>query len=333
MRQQARIGGYLLAQRLHRRRRFPLIVQLEPLFACNLGCGGCGKVRHPPEVLRRRMPLRTALAAVRECGAPMVSIAGGEPLLHPDIGRLAGSLVRHRRFVYLCTNGLLLEEALHGFRPSPYFTWVVHIDGLGDRHDASVGRAGVFDRAVRGMLAAKRAGFSVMTNTTVYAADSAGSVREVLDYLSDEVGVDGMMLAPGYAQQNAGGDGHYLTADASRAICRAVLSDGRRRARRFNHTPLYLDFLAGRVDLECTPWAIPSFSVLGWQRPCYQRADGYCETYRELVETTDWSRYGHASGDPLCRDCLAHSGFEPSAVLRTLRSPREVLRAARETMR
>jgi hopanoid biosynthesis associated radical SAM protein HpnH len=331
LRQQARIGVRLLEQRLRRHRRFPLVLQIEPLFACNLSCGGCGKVRHPPEVLRRRMPVETALAAARECGAPVVSIAGGEALLHPEIGRLVRALVRNERFVYLCTNGLLLEGALDDFRPSPYFSWVVHVDGLGDHHDASVGRAGVFDRVVRGVRAAKTAGFSVMTNTTMYAGDSAGCVGEILAFLNDELSVDAMMIAPGYAQQDADSDGHYLSAAASRAICRDVLTDERRRAWRFNHTPLYLDFLAGRVDLECTPWAIPCYSVLGWQRPCYQRADGYCGTYRELIETTDWSRYGHASGDPLCRDCLAHSGFEPSAVLRTLRSPREMARAARET--
>ena len=332
LRQRACIGRYLLEQKLRRRDRFPLILQLEPLFACNLSCGGCGKVRHPAEVLRRRMPVETAVAAVRECGAPMVSIAGGEPLLHPGIGRLVDVLVRHKVYIYLCTNGLLLEEALGAFRPSPFLTWVVHLDGLRERHDAAVGRAGVFDRAARGVLAAQRAGFGVMTNTTVYAADSAGTVRDVLDYLNDELCVDAMMIAPGYAQQNAGGDGHYLTAAASRELCRAVLADRGTRAWRFNHSPIYLDFLTGRVELDCTPWAIPCYSVLGWQRPCYQRADGYCRTYRELLETTDWSRYGHASGDPGCRDCLAHSGFEPSAVLRTLRSPGELRRAARETV-
>ena len=331
-RQQARIGRYLVEQKLRRRSRFPLILQLEPLFACNLSCAGCGKVRRPAEVLRRRMPVETAVAAVRECGAPMVSIAGGEPLLHPEIGRLVRALVRRKVYIYLCTNGLLLEEALGDVAPSPFLTWVVHIDGLRERHDGSVGRAGVFDTAVQGLLAAKRAGFSVMTNTTVYASDSSGSVRAVLDYLNDDLGVDAMMIAPGYAQRDAGGDGHYLTAAASRELCRAVLADRDESAWRFNHSPLYLDFLTGDVDLDCTPWAIPCYSVLGWQRPCYQRADGYCGTYRELLETTDWARYGHASGDPDCRDCLAHSGFEPSAVLRTLSSPRELVRAARETV-
>ena len=331
LRQQARIGRYLLEQRLRGRGRFPLILQLEPLFACNLSCAGCGKVRRPAEVLRRRMPVETAVAAVRECGAPMVSIAGGEPLLHPEIGRLVRALVRRKVYIYLCTNGLLLEESLGAFTPSPFLTWVVHLDGLRERHDASVGRAGVFDRAVRGVRAAQRAGFGVMTNTTLYAADSPGSVHAVLDYLNDDLRVDAMMLAPGYAQQNGGGERHYLTAAASREVCRAVLAGRETQAWRFNHTPLYLDFLAGLADLDCTPWAIPCYSVLGWQRPCYQRSEGHCRTYRELLATTDWSRYGHAAGDPGCRDCLAHSGFEPSAVLLTLRSPRELRRAARKT--
>jgi len=332
-RQQARIGRYLLTQKLLRRRHFPLIVQLEPLFACNLRCAGCGKAQHPDGVLRQLMTVETALVALHECGAPMVSIAGGEPLLHPEIDRLVRALVRDGRYVYLCTNGLLLEESLRRFRPTPYFSWVVHVDGLRERHDASVRRPGVFDRAVAGIRAAKAAGFSVMTNTTVYAGESAGPLCDLFAFLTDELHVDAMMLAPGFAQEDASDEGRYLGAADARELCRAVLADGSRRSWRFNHSPLYLDFLAGRVDLDCTPWAIPCYSVLGWQRPCYLRADdGHCATYQELAATTDWSRYGHASGDPRCRDCLAHSGFEPSAVLRTLRSPREALRAARETL-
>lgn len=330
-RQQARICSYLLAQKLRRRPRFPLLLELEPLFACNLSCAGCGKRQHPADVRRRLMPVETALAAVRECGAPLVAVAGGEPLLHPDVPRLVKTLVESGRFVYLCTNGVLLEESLDRFTPSPSFSWVVHVDGLREQHDASVRREGVFDLALRGIAAAGAAGFSVMTNTTVYPGGSVESLRAVLDLLNDDLRVDAMMLAPAYDHRAAGGAPVAHSGDA-RELCRGVLADGRRRGWRFNHSPLFLDLLEGRAAYDCTPWAIPCFSVLGWQRPCYQRADGHCATYRELLATTDWPRYGHASGDPRCRDCLAHTGFEPTAVLRTLRSPRQALRALMETV-
>ena len=331
-RQQARIGAYLLAQKLRRRDHFPLIMQLEPLFACNLSCAGCGKRQHPARVQRQVMTVEAALAAVEECGTPMVSIAGGEPLLHPEIDRLVRALLRRRRFVYLCTNGLLLEERLDRFAPSPYFSWVVHIDGLRERHDASVRREGVFDTAVQAIGAAKAAGFSVMTNTTLYARQPVESLRAVLDLLNDELHVDGMMLAPAFAHEAAATD-DFLTAASTRELCRAAFADGRRRRWRLNHSPLFLDLLEGRADFDCTPWAIPCYSVLGWQRPCYLRAAGYFATYRELVETTDWSRYGHGSGDSACRECLGHSGFEPTAVLLTMRSPRQALRALLEAAR
>lgn len=333
LRQQAAIGSYLLTQLGRRRPRFPLIVELEPLFACNLSCAGCGKRDHPPEVQRQFMPVETALRAMEECGAPMVSIAGGEPLLHPEIDRLARALLRRGTFVYLCTNGLLLEERLGRFSPSPRFAWVVHVDGLRERHDASVRKDGVFDQAIRSIRAAKAAGFSVMTNTTMYADDSAEALREVFDFLNDELQVDAMMLSPAFAYEAAPDGERFLAAADARQLIASVFAGGRRVHWRLNHSPLFLDFLEGATDFDCTPWAIPCYSVLGWQRPCYLRADSYVPTYRELIETTDWSRYGHASGDPACGDCLAHCGFEPTAVLRTLRSPREGLRAMLETAR
>ena len=263
----------------------------------------------------------------------MVSIAGGEPLLHPEIDRLVRALLRRKRFVYLCTNGLLLEKSLERFAPSPYFSWVVHIDGLREQHDASVRRDGVFDTAVRAIAAAQAAGFSVMTNTTVYARQSVESLRAVLDLLNDELRVDAMMIAPAYAHAAAADGDDFLGASRARELCRAAFADGRRRHWRLNHSPLYLDLLEGRADYDCSPWAIPCYSVLGWQRPCYLRGESHVATYRELAESTDWSRYGHASGDPACRDCLGHSGFEPTAVLLTMRSPRQGLRALLETAR
>jgi hopanoid biosynthesis associated radical SAM protein HpnH len=322
------MGLYLLRQRLAGRERFPLIVELEPLFQCNLGCAGCGKIQHPTDVLRRRMGVEQAVAAVEECGAPMVSIAGGEPLVHPEIQTIAAELVKRKRFVYLCTNAILLERRLDRFTPSPYFAWAVHLDGLRERHDASVERAGVFDKAVSAIRAAKARGFRVTTNTTFFTHDSPQTVREVLDFLNDDLGVDEMMISPAYAYEKAPDQEHFLGVRQTRELFRAAFADGRRRRWRLNHSPLFLDFLEGKVELECTAWGIPSYSLFGWQRPCYLMSDGYAETYAELVESTDWSKYGRGR-DPRCENCMAHCGYEPRAVLETIRSPRQALRALR----
>jgi hopanoid biosynthesis associated radical SAM protein HpnH len=326
LRQSARIATHLLRRRLRREEKFPLIMELEPLFACNLACAGCGKVAHPASVLKQRMPVQQALDAVAECGAPMVSIAGGEPLIHPDIGELVRELVARKRFVYLCTNALLMERKLDEFTPSPYFSWVVHVDGLRERHDASVNRDGAFDTACAAIREAQRRGFRVTTNSTFFSTDTPATVREVLDFLNDELGVDQMMISPGYAYQKAPDQEHFLGRQQTTALFRRVFADGRRRRWRLNHSPLFLDFLEGRVDFSCTAWAIPSYSVFGWQRPCYLLVDGYARTYRELVETTDWDRYG-TGRDPRCANCMAHCGYEPSAVLATVGSLRQSLRA------
>jgi hopanoid biosynthesis associated radical SAM protein HpnH len=326
LRQGLRLGTYLLRQKMARREKFPLVVELEPLFACNLACAGCGKIQHPQEVLRQRMPVDQALAAIDECGAPMVSIAGGEPLMHPEIDVLTRELVRRRRFVYLCTNALLMERKLDLFEPSPYFAWAVHIDGLRDRHDQSVRHEGVFDRAVEAIRAAQRRRFRVTTNTTFFSTDSPQTVRAVLDFLNDVVKVDAMMISPGYAFEKAPDQEHFLPVERTRALFRDAFADGRRRRWRLNHTPLFLDFLEGKVDYPCTAWGIPSYSVFGWQRPCYLMADGYARTYKELVETTDWERYGRGR-DPRCRDCMTHCGYEPSAVMATAGSLRQSLRS------
>jgi hopanoid biosynthesis associated radical SAM protein HpnH len=330
VRQRLRIGVYLARQKLARRARFPLIVELEPLFACNLECAGCGKIQHPTDILRRRVSVEDAIGAVEESGAPMVSIAGGEPLLHPEIEAIVEGLIARKRFVYLCTNGVLMRRKLDRFRPSPYFAWAVHIDGLRERHDESVAREGVFDEAVAAIREAKARGFRVTTNTTFFNTDSPGMVRDVLDFLNDELEVDGMMISPGYAYEKAPDQVHFLGVDQTKQLFRAAFADGRRRRWRLNHTPIFLDFLQGDRELECTAWGIPSYSVLGWQRPCYLMADGYTATYRELVETTDWDRYGRGK-DPRCANCMAHCGYEPSAVAATTASLRESLRAALTT--
>jgi hopanoid biosynthesis associated radical SAM protein HpnH len=325
LRQSMRVGTYIARQKLAKRDKFPLIVELEPLFACNLACNGCGKIQYPTEILRKRLSVEQAVTAIEECGAPMVSIAGGEPLLHPEIEKMAQALLERKRFVYLCTNAILLERKLDRFRPHPAFAWVVHVDGLRERHDSSVSRDGVFDKAVAAIKEAKARGFRVMTNTTFFNTDSPKTIREVLDFLNDELGVDKMMLSPGYAYEKAPDQVHFLAVDQSRDMFREAFA-GKRKHWRFNHSPLFLDFLEGKVEFECTPWGIPSYSVFGWQRPCYLLADGYTETYKELVETTDWSKYGRGR-DPRCRNCLAHCGYEPSAVLATTHSLRQSLRA------
>jgi hopanoid biosynthesis associated radical SAM protein HpnH len=320
------MGWYLMRQRLARREMFPLIVELEPLFQCNLACSGCGKIQHPEHVLRRRMSIEQAIGAIEESGAPMVSIAGGEPLIHPEIHLIAGELVKRKRFVYLCTNAILLERKLADFKPSPYFAWAIHMDGLRERHDASVEREGVFDKAVSAIRAAKAAGFRVTTNTTFFTHDSPKTVRDVLDFLNDDLGVDEMMISPAYAYEKAPDQEHFLGVRQTRELFGEAFADGRRKKWRLNHSPLFLDFLEGEAEFDCTAWGIPSYSLLGWQRPCYLMSDGYAATYRELIETTDWSKYGRGK-DPRCENCMAHCGYEPTAVLQTTRSLRQSVRA------
>jgi hopanoid biosynthesis associated radical SAM protein HpnH len=326
MRQSVRLGGYLFKQKLLRRDKFPLLVELEPLFACNLKCAGCGKIQQPHTLLKQRMPVEQAVGAIEESGAPMVSIAGGEPLMHPQIDEIVWQLLDRKKIVFLCTNALLLPKHLHKFKPHRNFAWMVHIDGLEERHDASVSHPGGFQAAVEAIKMAKAAGFRVMTNTTFFNQDTPQDVIGVLDYLNDELGVDNMQLSPGYAYEKAPDQEHWLQVEQTRELFRKAFGDGRRKKWRLNHSPLFLDFLEGKRDFECTPWGIPSYSLLGWQRPCYLLADGYAKTYKELIETTDWENFGRGK-DERCSNCMAHCGYEPTAVLATLGSLKESLRA------
>jgi hopanoid biosynthesis associated radical SAM protein HpnH len=305
------------------------LVELEPLFACNLSCAGCGKIQHPADVLKQRMPVEQAVAAIEECGAPMVSIAGGEPLMHPQISEMVRELVARKRYVFLCTNAVLIPKKIDEFEPSRYFTWTVHIDGLRERHDVSVCKEGVFDQAVAAVRECRRRGFRVTTNTTFFNTDSPRTVIDVLDYLNDDLGVDEIMISPGYAYDKAPDQDRFLGVQQTRQLFREAFAHGNRRRWRFSHTPLFLDFLEGRIDFPCTAWAIPSYSLFGWQRPCYLMADGYARTYRELIEDTDWSSYGRGR-DPRCANCMAHCGYEPTAVFATLGSLRESIRAVRD---
>src|SRR5690606_20774862 len=292
LRQAVRVGSYLLKQKLARRSKFALLLELEPLFACNLACAGCGKIQHPASVLKQRMPVEQAIAAVEEGGAPIVSIGGGEPLMEPEIDVMVRELVRRKKFVYLCTNALLMPRKIDKLEPSPYFAWAVHIDGLEQRHDESVCKKGVFAQAVENVKEAQRRGFRVTTNSTFFSNDSPSSVIEVLDYLNNELEVDKMMVSPAYAYDKAPDQEHFLGVTETRELFRKVFADGRRKKWRFNHSPLFLDFLEGKVDFACTAWAIPSYSLYGWQRPCYLMSDGYASSYQELLEETDWSAYG-----------------------------------------
>ena len=325
-RQTVRIASYLLRQKVAGREKFPLLVELEPLYQCNLACSFCGKIQHPDHVLRKRMPVDQAVAAIEESGAPMVSIAGGEPLVHPEIDVIAKELIGRKKFVFLCTNGILMKKKLDQFEPSPYFSWVVHLDGMRERHDRFVEREGVFDKAVDAIIEAKRRGFRVNTNTTFLTTDSPQTVRDVLDFLNDELEVDAMMISPAYAYEKAPDQEHFPGVTQARKLFREAFANERRKAWRLNHTPLFLDFLEGKVDFSCTAWGIPCYSIFGWQRPCYLMADGYAKTYKELVETTDWSKYGRGR-DPRCSNCMAHCGYEPTAVLKSMESLRESLRA------
>jgi hopanoid biosynthesis associated radical SAM protein HpnH len=326
LRQSVRIGAYLATQKLRRREKFPLLVELEPLFQCNLACSFCGKIQHPDHILKQRMPVQQALAAIEECGAPMVSIAGGEPLVHPEVHVIASELLRRRKFVFLCTNAILLKNKMDNFKPSPYFTWVIHLDGLRERHDQFVERAGIFDKAVEAIGEAKARGFRVATNTTFLNTDTPETVRQVLDYLNDELKVDAMQISPAYAYEKAPDQDHFPGVTQTRALFSAAFADGRRKKWRLNHTPLFLDFLEGKVDYQCTPWGIPSYSIFGWQRPCYLMGDGYTKTYKELIESTDWDMYGRGR-DSRCDNCMAHCGYEPTAVLATTSSLKQSLRA------
>src|SRR5271154_219914 len=328
IRQNLRMASYLLRQRLAGNDKYPLIVELEPLYVCNLACPGCGKIQYPTEILRRRVSPEDAFAAIEESGAPMVSIAGGEPLLHPQIKEIVEGLIKRKRFVYLCTNAVLLRRKMDRFKPSPYFSWVVHLDGLKERHDLAVDRDGVFEEAVAAIKEAKSRGFRVTTNSTFFSNDSPKTIRDVLDFLNDDLKVDAMMISPAYAYQKAPDQDHFLGVKQTNELFRSAFADGKRKHRRLNHTPLFLDFLEGKVDYQCTAWGIPSNSLLGWQKPCYLMADGNEGTYKELIETTDWDAYGRGK-DPRCANCMAHCGYEPSAVLATMGSLRQSLRAMR----
>ncbi len=321
------VASYVLGRRLRGIERYPLVLMLEPLYRCNLACAGCGKIQYPSNVLKSQLSVEECLRAVDECGAPMVSIPGGEPLLHPEIDRLVEGLVARKKYIYLCTNALLLEEKLHLFTPSRYLSFSVHLDGLEPEHDAAVCREGTFKKAVRGIEEALARGFRVTTNTTLFDNADPERVQAFFDEAM-RLGVEGMMVSPGYAYEAAPDQEHFLARERTRELFRRIFSRGG-KGWRFNQSPLFLEFLMGTRDYDCTPWAMPSFGVFGWQRPCYLLQEGFASSYGELLGGTRWEGYGHASGNPACRDCMVHSGFEASAVADAFSSLRGLAAMAR----
>jgi hopanoid biosynthesis associated radical SAM protein HpnH len=315
------VATYVLRQRLRGRKRYPLVLMLEPLFRCNLACAGCGKIQYPAHVLKRQLTPDECFRAVDECGAPMVSIPGGEPLLHPQIREIVDGLVARRKYVYLCTNALLLKEKLEAgwFRPSKYLTFSVHMDGQEEHHDFAVCREGTYRIAAEAIALAVKMGFRVTTNTTLFDGADPNAVRAFFDDMMD-LGVEGMMVSPGYAYPKAPDQKSFLSERRRTNDLFSMILSNRRRRWKFNQSPLFLEFLMGRREYECTPWGNPTFNIFGWQKPCYLLQDGYADSFRELIETTEWERYGRASGNPACQQCMVHCGYEPSAVNHTFGS-------------
>jgi hopanoid biosynthesis associated radical SAM protein HpnH len=306
------VASYVLKQKLSGRKQYPLVLMLEPLFRCNLACAGCGKIQYPAHVLKKNLTPEQCFKAVDECGAPMVSIPGGEPLMHPQIKEIVEGLVARRKYIYLCTNALLLEEKIDLFKPSKYLTFSVHMDGQKDHHDFAVCREGTYDIAVAGIREAVKRGFRVTTNTTLFDGADPNSVRAFFDEMM-ELGVEGMMLSPGYSYDKAPDQQHFLGKKKTKQLFTKILSN-RKKNWVFNQSPLFLEYLMGKRHYTCTPWGMPTYNVFGWQKPCYLLQDGYADTFDELMETTSWASYGTESGNPKCANCMVHSGYEASAV-------------------
>jgi hopanoid biosynthesis associated radical SAM protein HpnH len=324
------VASYVLSHKLRGQKRYPLVLMLEPLFRCNLACAGCGKIQYPAHVLKKNLSPEDCFKAVDECGAPMVSIPGGEPLLHPQIKEIVEGLVARKKYIYLCTNALLLKQKLDEFTPSKYLTFSVHMDGQKEHHDFSVCKEGGYDIAVEGIKAAVARGFRVTTNTTLFEGTDAKSVRAFFDEMMN-LGVEGMMLSPGYSYDKAPDQQHFLGKAKTKKLFRTILSN---RAKNwvFNQSPLFLEYLMGDRHYTCTPWGMPTYNVFGWQKPCYLLQDGYADTFAELMAETQWQNYGTESGNPKCANCMVHSGYEASAVDHTFGSIKGLFATARATL-
>ena len=322
--QAIRVGAYVMKQHLTGRKRYPLVLMLEPLFRCNLACAGCGKIDYPDEILNQRVSLDDCLQAAEECGAPVVSIAGGEPLLHREMPQIVEGLIAQKRFVYLCTNALLMEKKLDQYRPNPFFTWSVHLDGDRQMHDKSVCLDGTYDKAVAAIRLAKQRGFRVNINCTFFDGTDAAKAAAFFDDVM-AMGVDNITVSPGYAYERAPDQAHFLNRRKTKQLFRDIFKRGDRAKRwRFSQSSLFLDFLAGNQTYKCTPWGNPTRTVFGWQRPCYLLGEGYAKSFKELMESTDWDRYGTGNYEK-CADCMVHSGYEATAVTDAVTKPWKAL--------
>lgn len=306
---------YILEQKRRGNRYFPLVLMLEPLFRCNLTCAGCGKINYPEEILQKRLTPEQCFKAVDECGAPIVSIPGGEPLLHEEIDRIVNGLIAWKKYVYLCTNGQILRQKLSLFKPSKYLTFSVHLDGLAEEHDSIVGRKGAYDTAVKAIQQALQMGFRVATNTTLYADADVERTRLFFDHMA-ALGVESMMISPGYNFSNSLNKDNFLNRQRAIELFNNILSNSK-KTWKFNQSPLFLDFLMGHRQYDCSPWCMPAYNIFGWQKPCYLIDEDNVSSFRELIEGTDWKQYGVSSGNIKCQDCLVHSGYEGSAVIDT----------------
>ncbi len=326
LKQVARVGAYVVKQHLAGRKRYPLVLMLEPLFRCNLACSGCGKIDYPAEILNQRLSVQECLDAVDECGAPVVSIAGGEPLLHRELPEIVAKILERKKFVYLCTNALLLEKKLDQYKPHPYFSWDIHLDGDRETHDRAVSQDGTFDRAVSAIKKAKAAGFRLSINCTLFDGADPARVASFFDEAT-ALGIDGIMTSPGYAYERAPDQAHFLSRQKTKQLFRDILRAGKNRGWSFSQSPLFMSFLAGNEEYRCTPWGNPTRNVFGWQRPCYLLGEGYAKSFSELMETTDWDSYGTGNYEK-CADCMVHSGYEATAVVDAVKHPLKTLRVA-----
>jgi len=324
------VASYVIRQKLARRKQYPLVLMLEPLFRCNLACAGCGKIQYPAHVLKRNLTPEECFRAVDECGAPVVSIPGGEPLMHPEIDQIVEGLVARKKYIYLCTNALLLKEKIHLFKPTKYLTFSVHLDGQKEEHDFAVCREGGYEIAVDAIREAVKRGFRVTTNTTLFDGTDPKSVRAFFDDMM-ELGIEGMMLSPGYSYEKAPDQQHFLGRARTRRLFRAILSN-REKNWRFNLSPLFMEFLMGKRTYACTPWGMPTYNIFGWQKPCYLLQDGYADTFDQLIRETAWESYGTESGNPHCANCMVHSGYEASAVNDTFGSLNGFVATAKATL-
>ena len=325
--QQIRVGAYVVKQRLMGVDKYPLVLMLEPLFRCNLACPGCGKIDYPDPILNKRLSVRECLDAVDECGAPVVSIPGGEPLLHKDIDQIVKGIVARKKFVYLCTNALLMEKKLHLFSPTPYLTFSVHLDGLEKHHDRAVAQEGVFKRAVAAIKSASAKGFRVNVNCTLFDQMTAPEAAEFFDFVTNDLGVEGITVSPGYAYERAPDQDHFLNRRKTKQLFRDIFKLGRGKKWRFTQSTLFMDFLAGNQEYRCTPWGNPTRNVFGWQRPCYLLNEGYVASFAELLEETEWDIYGTGNYEK-CADCMVHCGYEATAVADTVAHPLKALKVA-----